>query len=208
VGGVNVFDTLTSTAGVYTVTANGFMPLEITAENARSNQFEFTNKVPIARIIKGNTVVRDIEYSTTEGAVRLNLSPALDENSNFAGEALEDLEEQDPDTDKGGLVGFGYYAVGIERPDSSVTHIRWRGIISYAPTFNYSETVPVSDFASVTGYYWYFIVAREIGSEWHPFVSFTDYVLQWYVGDPNNGGTLVITELFSVTIENSSITND
>jgi hypothetical protein len=173
--------------------------------------------VPLSRIYQGFTVVRDIDFSTSLGQATLTLNYQLNGSGFIIGNALEDLNAQVPGA--GGIPGVGYYAVGVERPREDVTHVVWNGVLSWAPTFNYSGSNAIGStftvFNGFQGRYWYHNIAKEVdeagaisqgSGNWVPIGGTTyDYTLHWYVGDPAVDGVLVSIETFIVTVINASV---
>lgn len=150
------------------------------------------------------------------GQVTLTLGFELDEDGKITGEALDNLNAQVPG--EGAKPGFGFSEVFIERPSPSVTHFRFTGtttrpsheegwpsydpntgVVSYPVTTN-----PVVTAGGKVGFREYFYVAYEsvVGSkEWFPIPSHRyEFTIEWFVGDPDDGGTLFSKELISIYV--------
>jgi len=103
------------------------------------------NPASSSRIQEGGTKVRDIIFDKDNGVATLTYQFELDENGYITGQAKADLEAQVPGS--GGTPGVGYYAIGVGRPQANVTHAKWSGILSYAPTFDYNGINPIIKFS-------------------------------------------------------------
>jgi hypothetical protein len=142
------------------------------------------DRTAATNVFQGSTIVNDVTFSSGVGFANFSLTYSLDGSGFITGSGKESLDTQVPGV--GGFAGFGYGSVGIERPDTTVTHASAVGFYN-ASVFNISK-LEVSPFGGVIGRYWYVYLAREtvIGSDtWYPFRDGDVYffTVTWYVED-------------------------
>jgi hypothetical protein len=136
-------------------------------------------------VFQGSTVVTDVTFSSGVGFANFSLTYELDGSNNITGSGRDSLEAQVPGI--GAFPGYGFGSVGIQRPNSNITHSTVVGFYNTSP-FNGSNE-EVKSFGGVVGRYWYIYVAREIpnvdAGNWIPFRDKDTYffTVTWYIGE-------------------------
>jgi uncharacterized repeat protein (TIGR01451 family) len=147
--------------------------------------------MPAARITEGNATITDVAFSEADGEATLTLNYLLNAAGYITGQAAEDLDNQSPAP---GFEGVGYYEVWGDRPDSSVTHVRWPWFEGELAQWREEGIRPYIPVASDEG-----------NGNWSPLApSYGEWLVEWFAGDPNNGGLRVGAETLEVVVIDNS----
>jgi hypothetical protein len=146
------------------------------------------NRTTTNRVFEGNTIIQDVSFTSGTSVANFSLTYTLDGSGFITGSALTSLSGQNPGP--GGILGYGYGSVGIERPSAEVTH---SSVVGYYQTASFSDGISeVSSFGGVIGRYWYVYLAIEVNPDtlqyqpgtgkWLPFRDRDTYffTVTWY----------------------------
>ncbi|MFU8833231.1 MAG: hypothetical protein ACNA7J_13900, partial [Wenzhouxiangella sp.] len=148
--------------------------------------------MPAERIAAGSTKITDVGFAAIDGEARLTLNFLLDADGYITGQALADLNAQNPGV--GGDVNSGFFQVWGDRPDDSVTHVRWPWFEGELSAFREDGIGPYMPVAT-----------RDDDGNWIPREpSFGEWLVEWYVGHPDEGGLRVGAETLEVVVTNES----